>query len=42
MAVPTRDWSGLLSPLPTRDDALAERRSDQGVRAMWPGPASIR
>ena len=25
-----------------RDDALAERGSDQGVRAVWPGPASIR
>src|SRR3954467_5838801 len=25
-----------------RADALAERRSDQGVRVVWPGPASIR
>jgi hypothetical protein len=25
-----------------RDDALAEPSSVQGVRAVWPGPASIR
>jgi hypothetical protein len=27
---------------PQRADALAEQCSDQGVRAVWPGPASIR